>query len=82
MSSIATSSVFDAQGFEEFLQRRVEPRWLTDLRRDAWQHAQQMDWPAKKHEEWIRTDLRLFNLAKHTVPDGVPPVIRRSAGLA
>ena len=73
MTSIATTkTAFDAQGFEDFLQRRVEPRWLTDLRREAWQHADQMEWPAKRHEEWIRTDQRFFNLAKYPVPNGRP----------
>lgn len=70
MTSTATKTAFDTQGFEDFLARRVEPSWLTDLRREAWQHADRMDWPARRHEEWIRTDLRLFNLAKHSVPDG------------
>jgi Fe-S cluster assembly protein SufD len=69
-TTTATTTAFDALGFEDFLLRRVEPRWLTDLRREAWQHAEQMDWPAKRHEEWIRTDIRQFNLAKFSVPDG------------
>ena len=70
MTSTATTIAFDSQGFDDFLQSRVEPAWLTTLRRDAWQHAEQMEWPARRHEEWIRSDLRLFNLAKYFVPDG------------
>jgi Fe-S cluster assembly protein SufD len=70
MTSTATKAAFDRQGFEDFLLRRSEPQWLTDVRREAWQHADAMAWPARRHEEWIRTDLRLFNLAKHSVPDG------------
>lgn len=70
MTSTAASLTFDAVGFEDFLQRRNDPAWLVQLRREAWQHAEQMQWPARRHEEWIRTDLRLFQLAKFRVPDG------------
>ncbi len=70
MTSTVTTTAFDSLGFEDFLQRRVEPTWLTELRRDAWDHAEKMDWPPKRHEEWIRTDIRQFNLAKFSVPDG------------
>jgi len=72
MTTTASRPAFDAQGIEEFLRRRVEPKWMTELRREAWRHADQMDWPAKRHEEWIRTDQRLFNLSKFFVPEGQP----------
>ncbi len=61
---------FNAAGFEEFLQRRIEPKWMSELRREAWNHASAMEWPSKRHEEWLRTDQRLFNLNKFNVPDG------------
>jgi Fe-S cluster assembly protein SufD len=63
-----TEMAFDAAGFDAFVETRNEPDWLTDLRRDAWQHAQSMDWPARRHEEWIRTDIRTFQLGKYSVP--------------
>ncbi len=72
MASSATTLAFDTQGFEDFVQRRVEPEWLTQLRREAWQHAEAMQWPARRHEEWIRTDLRLFQLNKFQVPSDSP----------
>ncbi|MDA8743187.1 Fe-S cluster assembly protein SufD [Rubripirellula amarantea] len=59
---------FDAAGFDAFIESRNEPDWLTDLRREAWQHADAMDWPARRHEEWIRTDIRTFQIGKYAAP--------------
>ena len=59
---------FDAAGFDAFIESRNEPDWLTDLRREAWQHADAMDWPARRHEEWIRTDIRTFQIGKYGAP--------------
>ncbi len=64
----ATHSTFDAAGFDTFLDSRIEPDWLLDLRREAWQHAQAMQWPDRRHEEWIRTDIRTFQLEKFGLP--------------
>lgn len=64
MSSLTAPLTFDAAGFDAFLQSRNEPDWLTEMRREAWSHAEAMDWPARKHEEWIRTDIRAFQLGK------------------
>ena len=66
------STTFDAAGFDAFLQSRDEPDWLTDLRRTAFKHAEAMQWPDRRHEEWIRTDIRTFQLNKFGVPDGLP----------
>ena len=63
-----TTLTFDATGFEAFLESQSEPDWLTDLRREAWQHAQEMQWPQRRHEEWIRTDIRAFQLHKYGLP--------------
>ncbi len=63
-----TTNTLDAAGFDAFLASRDEPDWLTDMRKEAWQHAQEMQWPARRHEEWIRTDLRIFNLKKYGLP--------------
>ncbi|TWU05609.1 Fe-S cluster assembly protein SufD [Stieleria varia] len=60
---------FDAAGMEAFLQTRDnEPGWLTDARREAWAQAEAMSWPERRHEEWIRTDLRMFQLQKYAIP--------------
>ncbi|QEG40095.1 Fe-S cluster assembly protein SufD [Roseimaritima ulvae] len=61
-------AAFDADGFQTFLATRQEPTWLTDLRRQAWDHFEAMQWPERRSEEWIRTDLRLFQLKKHHPP--------------
>ena len=60
---------FDAAGFEAFLaSRKDEPQWLTDLRRESFSHADAMDWPARRSEEWIRTDIRTFQIKKFAPP--------------
>lgn len=59
---------FDAAGFDSFLAARNEPEWLRELRREAWQHAEAMQWPERRHEEWIRTDIRTFQLKKFGLP--------------
>lgn len=67
-----TTVPFDAAGFEAFLSTRKEPDWLTAIRRDAWRHYEAMGWPERRSEEWIRTDLRLFNLSKFGMGLGEP----------
>ncbi len=61
-------TTFDAAGFDAFVQSRDEPDWLIDLRRESWQHAEAMQWPARRHEEWIRTDIRAFQINKFGLP--------------
>jgi Fe-S cluster assembly protein SufD len=48
----------DAQAFKQFLDQRVEPAWLTKLRHSAWEQYQSMEWPDRRSEEWMRSDLR------------------------
>lgn len=71
MTATATTTRFDAAGFEAFLASRDEPQWLTTMRREAFDHFQTMEWPSRRHEEWIRSDLRLFKLDKYEVPVSV-----------
>ncbi|MEE2825536.1 MAG: Fe-S cluster assembly protein SufD [Planctomycetota bacterium] len=59
---------FDDAGFQSFLDARNEPDWLTELRRSAWQQFSQMEWPTKRDEEWMRTDIRLFKLNRFAMP--------------
>jgi Fe-S cluster assembly protein SufD len=64
-AAIASRS-FDDAGFAAWLERGVpEPVWLQELRTTAWQQFQQMAWPNRRDEEWMRTDIRLFNLSKY-----------------
>jgi Fe-S cluster assembly protein SufD len=64
----AATHDFDTAGFEAFLAARQEPQWLTDLRRESFDHFETMSWPDRRSEEWIRSDLRLFQLKKYHVP--------------
>jgi Fe-S cluster assembly protein SufD len=63
-------STFNDQGFDSFLESRDEPGWLVDLRRSAWAQFTEMGWPTQKDEEWMRTDIRMFNLEKFGFPTG------------
>ena len=63
-----TLSTFDAAGFDSFISSRDEPQWLLEMRREAWQHAAAMQWPERRHEEWIRTDIRTFQINKFGLP--------------
>lgn len=63
-----TVTTFDQAGFDAFLASRDEPAWLLELRRQAWQHASAMGWPERRHEEWIRTDIRTFQINKFGIP--------------
>ncbi len=67
MTQTATTA-FDAAGLDAFMAARSEPDWLINLRREAFQHADAMAWPDRRHEEWIRTDVRAFQLSKYNAP--------------
>ena len=68
MTSTLANVAFDAAGFEAFLAGRQEPQWLTTLRKDAFDLFSSLAWPDRRQEEWIRSDLRLFQLQRYTVP--------------
>jgi Fe-S cluster assembly protein SufD len=61
-------STFDAAGFESCVASRSQPAWWLELRREAWQHAEAMQWPDRRQEEWIRTDIRPFQISRYAVP--------------
>ncbi len=65
-----TLTTFDQTGFDAFIESRDEPDWLLAMRREAWQHGSAMQWPERRHEEWIRTDIRAFQIGKYSVPTG------------
>jgi len=56
------------EDFGAFLAARVEPAWLGELRRAAWQAFQELPMPDRSHEEWRRTDLRGFHLERFGLP--------------
>jgi Fe-S cluster assembly protein SufD len=59
---------FDHTGFEQFVAARTEPIWLTAARTAAWKQFEQMPWPSRKEEEWMRSDLRGFKLERFQLP--------------
>ena len=68
MTESTITRPFSQEAFEAFLATRNEPDWLIQQRREAWDVFQQMDWPGRREEEWIRTDIRLFKLDKFAIP--------------
>jgi len=64
---------FTQESFDDFLAARCEPAWLRLLRKDAWDVFQETPLPERSHEEWRRTDLRLFRLDAFGVPCLAPP---------
>jgi Fe-S cluster assembly protein SufD len=70
MSDSHTVAGFSEADFQGFLAPRQEPAWLTAHRNQMWQAFQEMPWPARNDEEWIRTDIRLFRLDQFQLPRG------------
>lgn len=65
-NTVAANLAFDQAGFDRLLTLRdQEPAWVTEMRKEAWEKFQAMAWPTRRDEEWMRTDIRLFNLAKY-----------------
>ncbi len=62
------SAAFDSEGFEQLLASTAEPTWLIDRRRTAWKQFEQMTWPDRRQEEWMRSDLRGFKLDRYPLP--------------
>ncbi len=71
-ATTTTPSGFTDEAFQAFLAGRDEPAWATEQRRQAWQLFQQLAWPGREHEEWRRTDIRLFRLDKFAPPLAAP----------
>ena len=68
MTTAVPQAAFSEEGFQAFLHGREEPRWLTEQRRAAWQTYCDLSWPDRRHEEWIRTDIRAFKLDHFAPP--------------
>lgn len=82
MTTATDTSGFTRSGFEAMLEARSnEPDWLTSMRRAAWGTFEQLDWPARNDEEWMRTDIRMFHLDKFAMPAKVDSAPELAAGL-
>ena len=69
MTELSSPSVsFSETSFDEFLDTKQEPDWLRAARQKAWQTFCSLEWPSRADEEWMRTDLRLFRLARFAPP--------------
>ncbi len=68
LPSADTQLAFNAVGFESFKAALSEPAWLQQRREAAWQQFEDMAWPDRKQEEWMRSDLRGFKLEKFPLP--------------
>lgn len=59
---------FNDEGFASFLQSRIDPAWLTELRNEAWKTFSAMEWPNPRDENWMRSELRGFKLNRYSPP--------------
>jgi Fe-S cluster assembly protein SufD len=77
MTDTAVAAPFTKDAFEAFVQSRHDPDWLVERRRAAWSNFEQMEWPSRREEEWIRTDIRLFKEDHYHLPaeDPAAPVL-------
>jgi Fe-S cluster assembly protein SufD len=69
MSQVALHNGFTPDSFTAFLDSRPEPRWLVEMRRQAWDAFYDLPMPDRKHEEWARTDIRAFHLEQFHLPE-------------
>ena len=67
MTTATTQPGLNSLQFKSFLDRRVEPKWLIEKRKVAWDQFESMDWPSRKSEEWMRSDLRGFHIDRYAV---------------
>ena len=59
-----SASSFDDASFARFLEHRIDPTWLTSIRRNAWADFQSMEWPSPRDENWMRSEIRGFRINK------------------
>ena len=64
---------FTVDGFQQLLDRRGDPDWVVEARRESWAAFEAMEWPSRTSEEWMRTDLRLFHLDRFQLDAGETP---------
>jgi Fe-S cluster assembly protein SufD len=73
MTTVTSNQLtFTDEGFQVFLANRNEPSWLIESRNAAWQKFKELRWPSTRDEEWMRTDIRTFDLNKFHLPS--PPM--------
>lgn len=80
MSSATLPSAFSREGFESWLSQLSEPAWLIESRRRAWADFEEMKWPDRSLEEWMRSDLRPFKLDRYSLPGAGGPAAESTSG--
>lgn len=69
MTTVTSNQMtFTDEGFQSFLESLTEPGWLSEIRNAAWQRFNELPWPSNHDEEWMRTDIRIFDLNKFQIP--------------
>jgi len=58
--------------FEQLIETRNEPDWLTALRRKAWEFFLENGLPDRKNERWKYTSLRAFGRQEYVTPTREP----------
>ena len=81
MANLAITTGFTQEAFDAFLAARHEPAWCSELRREAWDAFQELDWPTRGSEEWMRTDIRTFRLDRFQLPDAAGKTADLGRGL-
>jgi len=54
---------FDRSALEALVAARPQPEWVTAARRAAFERLESLGLPDRRHENWMRTDLRMFKPA-------------------
>jgi Fe-S cluster assembly protein SufD len=80
-ASTTSNGNFDDASFSRLIHQRIDPAWLTQVRRDAWSAFQSSSWPSNREENWMRSEIRGFrinkfspNLDENTSLPAAPPV--------
>ena len=73
MPEVESALPFTVDGFQQLLDRRGDPDWVVEARRESWAAFEAMEWPSRTSEEWMRTDLRLFHLDRFQLDAGEAP---------
>ncbi len=80
-ATAVTSAGFTQAAFDAFLAARDEPDWLTEARRAAFARFLAFDLPTQQEEEWMRTDIRLFQLNSFALPTATEATAQLPAAL-
>jgi Fe-S cluster assembly protein SufD len=59
-TAAAAAAAFDRPALDHLLANRPLPAWAGDLRRQAFETFAGLKLPDRRHENWMRTDLRMF----------------------